>query len=290
MTPSPTPTLFRRLSLTLPATLLLLAALRPALAQVAQPSAGERPLWLLWNRHLAGSAAHADLAAECDALARAHPDDPAAPVARTIQAWHLMQLNQHDDAAALLEPLLAATGDGTARGAHELARAWLSRMDHERVRAALEIYRRRRVRYPRRLAELDSLPQIPPGRHPVSHDRYGTPWVYREERLQSMPSLEWQRYTLQSRTLGDDSALHEALAIPYATRIPFTPLRVFAPEGRPPIIGLARTDAAHLERPAASVGLGVWHEGVSVARISSAWVIMHDRLHWKIIPTPVITP
>jgi len=138
---------------------------------VAASEADEATLWRLWSRHMANPGDHETLSTAFRHFARTRPDDPLAPVANTIAAWHLLKNRHYDEAKELLIPYAHPSAQGTARGAHELARAWLTRLDREEVIEALDFYRTREVRYPDHLATLMEHPALPEALRPPLTDR-----------------------------------------------------------------------------------------------------------------------
>jgi hypothetical protein len=245
---------------------------------------GESGIWLLWTRHSAAVSNHAQHAEAFQAFAARRPPDPFAPMAITLQAWHLLQLGRTAEAQALLQPLAdQPPADPIARGARELARGWLSLLDRERLAAALERYRVREIRYPERLADLESWPHL--GERPPFQDRWGNRWEYQTERLRSMPSLLGQRYSLGSRMLGDTRDFKTALALPYAGRIDLRPVQVRTVPNRQPIIEFVIEGAPAGTSPA-MVMVGSAHQDITVAYASASLIVLHDRLHWKLVQTP----
>jgi len=240
----------------------------------------EAAFWQVWT---AQDAAPSDHAAHLDAW-RAFADaarsgDPLIPVAHTLAAWHALRAGREAEAIRLLEPYVNTQSTvETMRGARELARAWLTGLDREQVVRALEAYRVHAVRYPETLDALATQPGADPRARPPLHDCWGTPWDYRLARLRSMPTLEGQRYTLASRTLGELSVLRTALALKPGEQIALRPVQVRAMADRPPLVTLAH------EGPAGgtvAIQAGATRDGVTLAYVSPVLVILRDRLHWR---------
>lgn len=251
---------------------------------IGQGGGGEAGLWHLWTAHLSHPGQHQRHADAMAAYAARRPPEPLAPVAQTIQAWHLLKMGNREDAQRILEPLsnLAST-EGVQRGAREIARAWLSALDREVLVRGLAEYRVRHVRYPDRLETLESWDGL--SLSPRFTDRWDNRWDYRVERLRSMPSLPGQRYRLQSRTLGDPSDLESLLKMPYAARHTLKPVQIRAVPGRPAMVAL-RSEDAEAGSATATVMTGSSHEGITVAYASRDLVILRDRLHWKLFLNP----
>ncbi len=245
---------------------------------------GEAGIWNLWKAHLAATPGDAQQIESLKAFVNRRPPDPFSPVAQTLAAWHLLRAGQVEGAIALLEPLAANTAtDPVIRGARDIARGWLTCLDREQVVNALNQYRLHEVRFPERLPDLENWPYLTST--PPMQDRWGYRWEYRTERLRTMPALTAQRYTLNSRMLGDATDFHTALALEYAGRITLVPIQVRYTSGRPPMVPLLPEGAPASTAPAL-IMVGSSHEGITVAQVSNSLIILHDRLHWKITTTP----
>jgi hypothetical protein len=91
-----------------------------------------------------------------------------------------------------------------------MAYAWLSRMDREKVKSALEKEYIHLVAYPESLEVLTTRPKPPPLK-----DRWGREWNYRLTGFKLLSGLHGQRYVLESSKLKSASDLNQALARPY---------------------------------------------------------------------------
>lgn len=238
----------------------------------------ETDLWRIWSRSLENPERHEAHATAYQQFAQANAGSPLAPTARTLAAWHLLQLQRHAEAREILAAQLQSPRDLAGRGAHQLALAWLSRLDREKVAAALDVYRVREVRYPETLAVLATDPGLSDMQRPPPADRWGQPWTYRLERMRVLSGVTGQRYRLESRTLGETSALSDALAIPLASRIPHQPVRVFADANRIPAVQLKENAQA---QPVV-LTLGAKTGSIRLDYASPRLVILHDNLHFKL--------
>ncbi len=254
-------------------------------ATVRGTAGGESGFWQLWMRQEAAPTAHDELASAWRGFAGGAPaGDPFAPVAHTLAAWHELKAGRRAEAEALLERYVNADStEGTVRGAREIARAWLTCLDRERLVTALEAYRRLEVRYPDRLADLEAWTRLPTVARPPFQDRWGTPWVYRPEPLRSMPALQAQRYSLTSRTLAELSVLKTALALRHGERIDTRPVQVRTMTQGPPAVTLRREDAG---AEPMIVQAGSSRAGLMVAYVSPSLILLCDRLHWKVFANP----
>ncbi len=255
------------------------------LSHVSAQTADEVALWRLWTRHQAEPTEHAVHATAFADFADTRPDDPLAPLAGTLAAWHLLQAGRVDEATTWLERYARPSRHPTARGASQLARAWLTRLDRERVVQALDAYRTREVRFPERLTDLNGHAAVQrAGIEPPLEDRWGQSWIYQLEAMRALTRLAGQRYRLESRRLRGDgmSDLNKALAVPYGDGIPLEVVR---------IMGAGQTASAQLADPAApdapiALSPGAQHESIALEYLSDNLVILHDTLHWKIMRTP----
>ena len=258
-----------------------------ALAGTAVRAADEAALWRLWSRQQARPDDHAAHAAAYGEFAAARPDDPLAPLAGTLAAWHYLKADRSAEAQEWLERYDRTARAPTARGASRLARAWLTRLDREKVVAALDVYRTREVRFPDRLDRLPAHAAVTrAGLQPPLEDRWGQSWVYQLEAMRALTGLTGQRYTLESRRLGDTSDLGKALAAPYGDRVRLDVVRVLA-AGRSPSVQLV-----HPEDPEAPIVLtpGAQHENIRLEYVGEHLVILHDDLHWNLLRVPGAAP
>lgn len=261
----------------LPLLLLLLLA-GPA------PGQDEDGLWRLWNFQVAGTNEPAVCAKACAAFAAAHTNSPLATVARSMEAWNLLRVEKRDEASALLAPQIEAESQGVGVGAARLARAWLTRLDRERVRTALQFFYRKKVRYPYSLTELRSEPRLPAALLPPERDRWDEAWRYKLVGFKTMPGLEDQKYELQSATLGAASDLAAALAVPYGERIAIRPLRVRT-------VAVAGREVVEFSQDGGGgapllLTAGQPAEGLLLAHFGPRLLIVCDHFHWKLFPRP----
>ncbi len=206
-----------------PAILLLLLALAlPVLA--ADPD--EVLFGRLFRLHLNTATGDVAVADQAGQTAAALTPGTYRAAARAVQAWRLLRAGQTGEARAVYQAML--DDPATPAAPAELARRWLTRLDREDVRAALQQDWARHIRYP------DTLDALPPP-HPPLKDRWNSPWFYKSRSLKRLNATA-QRYELQSSRLGTDSDLAAALARPWPAELPFRPLRVSAAAGSTPVV------------------------------------------------------
>lgn len=236
----------------------------------------------LWARQTAAPSNHADLAAACASFEQQHPADAFVPLVRTMSAWHLLQLGQ---AAASTQWLACVSTEATntlGQGAALLSRAWLTRMDRERVRAGLQFFYRKEIRYPRSLVELASYKKLPADMASPDQDRWGNVWRYRLVGFKTMPGLEDQKYELLSGRLGEGSDLKAALARPYGDGIRAKPVRVVTTA----IPGREVMEVSREAEPALALTAGREDQPLFLAYVGRRLVVLCDSFHWVALPRP----
>jgi len=201
------------------ATLLLGLAVPVGCAQ----GADERAFWLVWQQHIENLEKHTETVAACRVFERQAPNDPLAVVVREIAAWHLLKLGKTAEAKAILTPIVTGRATALHNVAADVARAWLTRLDHNALQALLHQTYLRDVAFP---AALDVLAAPPGSERPSPVDRWGKPWTYRLVGFQHLKGFDNQKYELQSQRLGSRSDLAKALAMPYAARISLRPVKL----------------------------------------------------------------
>lgn len=270
--------------------LFLLLARAPA---AAEPN--ERAVWILWHQHATNTPDYAALLTACQAFTNQNASDPLAPVVRVMAAWDLLQLDRKAEAVASLSRLAGRTGSRIDEAASSLANAWLTRLDRERLKAALQFYYRREVRYPRTIDELLTYKGLPKELMPPREDRFEMAWRYSLVGYKSIPGLLDQKYELSATRLGKGSDLAEALAVPYGSLLRIKPLRMLSskPGGEivewmilPASSGAPETEPAQATGPTMALGLDSTAEGMSVACIGRSIVIVYDTYHWKVFARP----
>jgi hypothetical protein len=248
----------------------------------------ERALWELWQTHTRLPDQPATVVAACRAYVSERPDDRFVPVAQGIEAWHLLRARQTATAVERLELHLDAGPGEVAGGARRLARAWLTRLDRDRLVNALQAYYREEVRYPASMEALFNHPGVEgPGDLPRT-DRWEAPWRYRLVGYEGVPGFRDQRYLLESPVLAGRSDFATALEAGYASRMPLRPTRVTAARGS----GKGTTVRFEPTRPGESgsgpvvLSVGGQAQDVYLAYLGSSLVVVCDDLHWAVYPRP----
>ncbi len=231
----------------------------------------------LWQTHM-GATNHARVISACQTFEANNPGDAFIVVARQLQAWHLLKLRQREQAAGILAPMVQTGATGLDKAASELARAWLTRLDREVVRAALQKRYRQEIAFPEKL---DIWKANAPNTPPLS-DRWGKRWSYRLAGFSRLPGLRDQKYELQSILLGDSSDLDAALALPYAQQITLNPLSIRRTTSGSPMIVFENQQSG----TKTTIGVGTRNEGNFLAFAGRRIILLADYTHWKVLPVP----
>ncbi len=256
-----------------------LAAVLAALRGPAAPDPAERDALLaLWRAHAAAPSNHAALARAAADLLRRFPAGELRPVTQGLGAWHALRASATNEAAALWTAMLSADSTPLERAGQTLARAWLTRLDRETVRAALRAHYAAHALFP---PTLQPLRELPPDRRPPLTDRFGDAWQYSLDAFAHIPGTRGHRYRLFSARLGEQlSDLRAALARPYGGgREPPRPLRR---------IGSAVQFELGTERPVITEGasVGPWH----LALVTDRFLVLADGDYWYLVAPPDATP
>lgn len=266
-------------------------------AQSLGAEGDERGIWDVWKQHEAAPSEHEAVVAACQAFATARPRDPYTAVADTLAGWHLLKLGRTADAVARMEPYTERDTEPLARGAHMVAASWLTRLDRDQIKKALQFYYRREIGYPRNLRELAEYKGLPESLAFQAKDRWGNPWEYRLTGFSKIANLLNQKHQLRSSKLGDGSDLARALALPYGSGIQIKPvavqpglreglelleIEVLSDPGEETATQNDSAQRAHL----AIVGEGTLTDGAFLAHIGKHILVVCDRYHWKLFAKP----
>lgn len=245
----------------------------------------EQGIWNLWQMQIKNPADHAAVLDACSGFAKANPTDPFAAVAQTIAAWHLLKLDRQEEARSALQSRLQDTSEPVSAGARDLARAWLTLLDMETVRASLQEYYRHEVRYPETLAAITAHPRIPKSLHPPPADRWGRPWKYQPDDFRVLSGSRGQRYRLESASLKGLSSLQAALDLPYAERINIQPVKVIRTGNGRPMVHFRGARAGDTNA-VSIVQQGTSAEDIFLAHVGPKLILVCDSLHWRVFPIP----
>lgn len=236
----------------------------------------ERGLWQLWGTCTNAGEDHATVVAACRDFRTKTPQDPLVVVAAGMEAWRLLKLGNNREAIPLLESMLSVPEKATyvqIAGA-EMARSWLTRLDRETVRNTLKKVYVRDIEFPASLDTIRSLKDTP---MPPFNDRWGKPWAYRLQ--SSIKGMEAQHYVLESTRLGTRTDLATALALPYASQIKLTPVKLLA-------VSTDTVEFTTRDGKPAFLQAGASSEGVTVAYLGENLIVLADDNHWRVALKP----
>lgn len=234
----------------------------------------------LWQQHDSAPTAHAEIAGLCARIESQHSGTPFLPLVRCLAAWHLMQQGQLENARIIWAGLASATpgGDPIGQAAQRMARTWLTRMDRDLIRDALQKAYRDQVQYPKTLAELG--PSFEG--HPLpTHDRWGDPWVYEWTSFRFLRVSPGQRYRLESRNIRNTSDVREAMKIAYGNGFDIRPVRLIDAGG-------GRRTIVFETAGGSSVVLtsGATHGGQTLVYAGNEIIVLTNADHWIVFPRP----
>ncbi len=250
------------------------------LAATCSGGPSEQALESLWQRQAQLLDQPVEAAALCQAAVASGTLGPYAPVGRTLYGWHLLAGGQAEAAATAWTGALNTDEDQVARAADTMARRWLTRLDRERVMAALRAYYAAEVRYP---PALDALQTLPPQQHPPFKDRWGDAWSYRLASFHAIKGVEAQRYVLESRTLGKASDLAVARDAACAGFPPSVRL-VRVVTQRPVAVEVDVVSGVQTNRAALTEGAAA--AGVRFVRLVDSFALFSDGDRWLVVWPP----
>lgn len=167
----------------------------------------------VWHIHAANPSNHLQMvAAGRKMMDKASTLGEWLPVVKTLTAWHLLKSGKTADAQRVFESavLQSPTRHPVYRVADTMSKRWLTRIDADKVVAALRSYYVKNVEFPETLAPImgDGIPAC---------DRFGSEWSYSLEGFDRIQGLKNQRYRLFSANSGRETTrLRRALKLPYA--------------------------------------------------------------------------
>lgn len=264
----------------------LIIALALCLLGTITHAANESEFLTLWQKHLKQTEQHDEIIAACRSFVIANRGDELVRVVQGLEAWHLLAADRRKDAVALLESHLSNKRSTPDTGAGNLANAWLSRLDLENVKQALQHYYRKEVRYPAGLNDLADHPGIPSSLPFKLVDRWGQRWNYRLTGFESVPGFRNQRYAIRCGQITDTSDITEALARPYARTIPARPVRLRSMQGAGDIVEFVQWRDGRDHGTPFQLGPGRTSHGIFLAYCGDKTIIICDLTHWYVLPKP----
>ncbi len=260
-------------------------------------AANERDLWKLWQLHMQNQAEHETVIAACKQFTDDNHLDAFTPVAEGIRAWHLMKLKRGNEAVAIMETHLKRRSGNLNGGAVQLAKAWLSRIDYERIELALKTYYKHEVGFPATLDLIAQHPRIPAKLHPPLEDRWGTPWKYELVGFKRIPGFENQKYELDCLRLGREPHATKVLELPYAGEIKLQPTRIVTTRTKRQVLEYTQPTPASStsaededkdpEPPKKRLlSVGSQSGSLYLAYLGEHVIVVCDRAHWAVFLKP----
>lgn len=272
--------LINQLVVALPLCFLLVSVPAHSANAADRDLANEQALWTVWGLHQREPDQHDAAIVACQKMRDTSPANPLLVVSRGIAAWHLLQSGKTNEAVTVLKAMLSSNRAALPASGNEMALRWLTRIEMERVKRALDVVYNERIEYPETLAALKKLPEalVPP-----LTDCWKTPWDYRLTGFKRIKGLANQRYVLQSSRLGADSDLQGALGRPYACRTAMTPVSVSSATGGKENI-MFKTAGDNPQKLLLSEGATV--EGITLAYCGLNLLILSNGDYWLVMPKP----
>ncbi len=254
------------------------AVLVTLLTQGVLHAGDEEGFLTFWTEHQPLAADHTAAIEVCSRYLAGTPASAYRPAVVSIRAWHWLAAGLTNEARAGFTSLLTDATSPVSAAADATARQWLTRLDRETVRGALMRWYADHVAYPESLQPLLAGPEAS---QPPPKDRWGEPWEYGIERFRRLKTPPAQRYRLESRTLGRDSDLTRALAVPFGARIGVRLVRRLTDAASPTVelelIGSGRN---------ATLMEGTSHAGIRLAKVGTHAVLLCDGNHWQVLMMP----
>lgn len=207
---------------------------------------------------------------------RQFSNSPVAVVARQWAGRAALQGGRREEAVTWLTGAMGGESP-LAQASDAMARRWLTRLDRERVVAALRVWYADHADFP---ASLDALKALPATNQPPLLDRWGKPWRYRQAEFKRVRGLAGQRYVLESINVNRDNELKAALARPPA-ELPVSPAKIMS---RDP----GRESVSFTRKAGGSVVLqiGAETEGFTLAHVGRGVILLSDGEHFHVVQAP----
>lgn len=267
-----------------PAVLAWVLSLAAALPSVlcAAPPPDEPALLGLFQQHQREGARPDALRDACLQFEQRHGSSALLPVARGLLAWDQLRLQATNEAAKALTAMASGPGGVALQAAAlEISRAWLTRIDRERVRSALKAYYAAHADFP---SSVDGLKSLPEALRPPAADRWGRSWKYAITSFERVKGLKMQRYTVESPSLPPGrSDLAVALMQPYGSASPLKPVRIESAGG-------ARTVVFDVGGRKEILSEGARQGGTVLAFAGVAVLVLADGEYWAVLPAPAGEP
>jgi hypothetical protein len=257
-------------------------------AQISSSSAAssdEKSIWEIWKMQQEKPDDHEAISTACLEFTKKAPKDRLALVALNIAAWHMLKMDRKDAAAKLFKTILGVQqSDHLSLAAINVSKAWMTRLDMEQMKQALQIYYQRYIEYPK---TVDALKPFQKEGQPPLTDRWGKPWGYAPAEFQHLKKLGHgmygQRYTIKCSILDTNSELSVATKIPYASGIQLKPVKMLSGMPGKEMVQFETTDGKQAKT---ILSIGMENGGIVLAYVGPKLLILADMNHWMIVPRP----
>ncbi len=249
-------------------------------------AANETDFVKIWQQHIKHPDQHAEAIAACRKFSTNNKGDELIRVVQGIEIWHLLKTNQNQEAVEILESHLTSNSSRTGTGAAIMARNWMSLLDIEPVKQALQYYYRKEVGYPKSLDALIGHPGIPVELKFSLNDRWDHPWTYRLTGFKSAPGFRNQRYSISCSMLDTTTDLISALQLPYASEIHALPIYTRTTGNSSVVVEFANWIGEQEEGQRFLLSVGKKSGDIFLAYVGEKLIIICDRIHWKVLPKP----
>lgn len=253
----------------------------------ATAASDEKSLWETWKLQQEKPGEYGTVSTNWLEIAKNNPKDPLAIVAISIASWNMLKMDNKDAAAKLMKLAMSTTKtDPLSSAAANMARTWMTRLEMEQVRQALQLYYRKHVEYPK---TLDLIKPFQKDGQPPLVDHFGKPWSYSLADFQSLKKLGTlyamygQKYTLKSVSLGTNSELKASLKTPYASTITLKPVKMLSGMPGKEMVQFESTDGKQTK---VIISIGTDNAGITLSYVGPKLLILSDMNYWLILPRP----
>jgi hypothetical protein len=254
-------------------------------AQTTAPD--EKSIWDIWKIQQEKPDEHGTICTNCLEFAKKAPKDPLSLVAITIASWHMLKTENKDAAVKLLKTVIATSRtDMLGAAAVNMAKAWLTRLEMEQMKQALQLYYQKYIEYPK---SIDLVKPFQKSGQPPFVDQWGKPWAYslaefqHLKKLGAMYGMYGQKYTIKSTALGTNSELKAAMKIPYAGGLPLKPVKMINGMQGKEMVQFETTDG---KQSKVVLSIGTDSGGITLNYAGPKLLILSDMNHWLIVPRP----
>jgi len=274
-------------------TVLITGAECLAQAPSSTASIDEKSLWDIYKLQQEKPDDHQGLYTACMELAKKAPKDRLSSVLMTMASWHQLKLGNKESAIKLFRTVISMeSSDPLGIAAANMSRAWLTRIDMEQVKQALQLCYYKNIIYPKTIDEIK--PFQKDGQPPLV-DRWNKQWVYSLEESKYAKkagiATYGQFWSLKSSMLGTNSAMRnvgataltKALKVSYGAGIALKPAKLLSGTPGKEMVQFETTDG---KQARVILTFGVETGGMVLCYAGPKLIILSDMNHWAILPRP----